>query len=276
MNPYARHASNPAAMVGSLFRNWQLILQMTKRDVITRYRGSLIGLAWSFFNPLLMLMVYTFVFSTIFNARWGVEQENSRAGFAAILFVGVIVHGFLAECIIKAPGLILNNVSYVKRVVFPLEILPWIAVGSALFHAAVSFVVLLMAQLLLGHGIHATALYLPLVILPLLMVAVGFGWIIASLSVYVRDIGMITGVFATALMFLSPVFYPLSSLPKEFHWLAMINPLTFMIEESRKVLIFSMSPDWAGLGLYTLAALLFAWLGFWCFQRARNGFADVI
>ena len=132
MNPYARHPANLSAMVASFVRNRRLIAQMTRRDVISRYRGSLIGLAWSFFNPLLMLAVYTFVFSTVFQARWGVDQEASKAGVASILFVGVILHGLLAECIIKAPNLVLSNVSYVKRVVFPLEVLPWIAVGSAL------------------------------------------------------------------------------------------------------------------------------------------------
>lgn len=276
MNPYARHPASPTAMVASLVRNWQLVVQMTKRDVISRYRGSLIGLAWSFFNPLLMLAIYTFVFSTVFKARWGVDQENTRAGFAAILFVGVIVHGLLAECIVKAPSLILSNVSYVKRVVFPLEVLPWIAVGSALFHAAISLAVLLVAQLVLGHAIPWTAILMPLVLLPLVLVAMGFGWLLASSSVYVRDIGMVTGLFATALMFMAPVFYPLSSLPQKYQWLIMINPLTFVIEQGRKVMILGVAPDWAGLGLYALIAMSFAWFGFWWFQRARNGFADVV
>lgn len=276
MNPYATHATGLGAMFGSLMRNRQLVMQMTKRDVISRYRGSLIGLAWSFFNPLLMLAIYTFVFSTVFKARWGVGQESSRAGFAAILFVGVIAHGLLAECINSAPGLILNNVNYVKRVVFPLEILPWISAGSALFHAVISFTVLLLAQLALGHGIPWTAVLLPLVMLPLVFVAMGFGWLLASSSVYVRDIGMITGLFATALMFLAPVFYPLSSLPERIRWMMLANPLTFVIEQARAVLILGVPPDWAGLGIYALLALAFAWLGFWCFQRARNGFADVV
>ena len=204
------------------------------------------------------------------------EHEGSKAGVAAILFVGVIIHGLLAECITKAPGLVLGNVSYVKRVVFPLEVLPWIAVGSAVFHAVVSFTVLLLAQLLLGHEVHATALLLPVIVLPLVLVAMGFGWLIASTSVYVRDIGMITGLFATALMFMAPVFYPLSAMPEQYRWLMLLNPLTFIIEQGRKVLIFGQLPDWAGLGVYSLLAMIFAWLGFWWFQRARGGFADVV
>lgn len=276
MNPHSKHPAGLGSMFASLRGNWSLITQMTKRDVISRYRGSLIGLAWSFFNPLLMLAIYTFVFSTIFKARWGVGHEETRAGFAAILFVGVIIHGLLAECIIKAPGLILSNVVYVKRVVFPLEVLPWVAIGSALFHALVSFVVLIVAQLALGHTIPWTAVFFPIVVLPLVFVAMGFGWLLAATSVFVRDIGMVTGLFTTALMFLAPVFYPLSALPKEFRWYILFNPLTFIIEQGRAVLIAGQAPDWIGLGVYSVLAVVFAWVGYWWFQRSRNGFADVV
>jgi len=276
MNPHSAHATGLAPMFRSFFGNRQLVAQMTKREVVSRYRGSLIGLAWSFFNPLLMLAIYTFVFSTVFKARWGVAEENSRAGFAVILFVGIIIHGVLAECILKAPALVVNNVSYVKRVVFPLEVLPWVVVGSALFHAMVSLVVLLAAQLVLGHGIPWTVVLFPLVMLPLMFAALGFTWLIASTSVYVRDLAMVTGLFTTALMFLAPVFYPLSALPAEFRGLVMLNPLTFIIEEGRKVLIAGDLPNWPGLMVYSVMAVGFAWLGFWWFQRTRNGFADVV
>jgi lipopolysaccharide transport system permease protein len=276
MNPHSAHATGLAPMLWSFFGNRQLVAQMTKREVVSRYRGSLIGLAWSFFNPLLLLAIYTFVFSTVFKARWGVAEENSRAGFAVILFVGIIIHGVLAECILKAPALVANNVSYVKRVMFPLEILPWVVVGSALFHAFVSVVVLLAAQLVLGHDIPWTTVLFPLILIPLVFTALGFTWLIASTSVYVRDLGMVTGLFSTALMFLAPVFYPLSALPVQFRGLVMLNPLTFIIEESRKVLIAGDLPNWPGLALYSVIAVSFAWLGYWWFQRTRNGFADVI
>lgn len=276
VNPHARRPSGLVAMFASLLGNYQLIVQLTKRDVISRYRGSLIGLMWSFFNPLLMLAIYTFVFSTIFKARWGVDVEESRGGFATILFVGVIIHGLLAECITKAPSLVLGNVSYVKRVIFPLEVLPWVAVGSALFHALISLMVLLVAQFTLGHLIPWTAVLFPVVLLPLIFVAMGFGWLLASTSVFVRDINMVTGVFVTALMFLAPVFYPLSALPLEFRWVILLNPLTFIIEQGRAVLIVGSLPDWPGLAVYAVLAVAFAWLGFWWFQRTRNGFADVV
>lgn len=276
LNPHSRHPASLPAMFASLQRNRQLILQMTKRDVISRYRGSLIGLGWSFFNPLLMLAIYTFVFSTIFKARWDVGDDSLRGGFAVILFVGVILHGLLAECINKAPGLVVGNVNYVKRVVFPLEVLSWVTIGSALFHAFISFVVLMLAQLVLGHGIPWTAIFFPIIVLPLVFVAMGFTWLLAATSVYVRDIGMVTGLFATALMFLAPVFYPLSALPVEYRWIVMLNPLTFVIEQGRSVVIAGSQPNWNGLLLYSIVAVFFAWLGFYWFQKTRNGFADVI
>lgn len=263
-------------MFAGFLRHRQLIVQMARRDVISRYRGSLIGLAWSFFNPVLMLAIYTFVFSTVFKARWGVAEEESRASFAVTLFVGVIIHGFLSECISKAPTLVLNNASYVKRVVFPLESLAWVAVGSALFHAFISLIVLVIAQLMLGHSLPLTAALFPLVLVPLVFVALGIGWLLAATAVYLRDIGMITGFINTALMFLSPVFYPLSALPEQFQPLVMLNPLTFVIEQGRKVLIVGDFPDWGGLAWYLGAAIVFAWLGYWWFQRSRNGFADVV
>lgn len=276
MNPHANHPSGVVAMLTSFVRNRRLISQMVKREVVSRYRGSLIGLAWSFFNPLLMLAIYTFVFSTIFKAKWGIGAEETKAGFAAILFVGVIIHGLLAECILKAPNLVLGNASYVKKVVFPLEILPWVVVGSALFHSLISFLVLLLAQIVLGHHVPWTIVFFPIVIFPLILVAMGLGWLLAATTVYVRDINMVTGLFTTALMFLAPVFYPLSSLPKEYRWLILMNPLTFIIEQGRNVVITGQAPDWQGLLTYTLFASAFAWVGFWWFQKTRRGFADVI
>lgn len=263
-------------MFASLWRNRHLILQMTKREVIGRYRGSIMGLAWSFFNPLFMLGVYTFVFSVVFKARWGVEDKGGRLGFAMALFVGMIVHGLFAECVNRAPGLILSNVNYVKRVVFPLEILPWVAMGSAVFHAAVSLCVLMAASFLLTLSLPWTLILFPLVALPLVFATMGLAWFLAACGVYLRDIAQVTGFITTVLLFLSPVFYPASALPEDFRVLLFINPLTFIIEEARKVLLWGNPPDWQGLALYTTASLTIAWAGFWWFQRTRHGFADVL
>jgi lipopolysaccharide transport system permease protein len=276
MNPHQPARAGLGEMFHSLWRNRQLIVQMTRREVLGRYRGSLMGLAWSFFNPLLMLTVYTFVFSVVFKARWGTAGPTSRIQFALALFVGVIVHGLLAEGINKAPGLILGNASYVKKVVFPLEILPSIVVGSALFHAAISLAILLLAQLVFGNGIPLTALYLPLVLLPLVPVTMGFAWLLAATGVFIRDVAQITGIFTTVLMFMAPVFYQVTALPEPYRKWLYLNPLTFIIEQSRAVLFAGEMPNWIGLTLYSGIALLAAGIGFWWFQKTRKGFADVV
>lgn len=263
-------------MVASLWRNRQLLGQLTRREVLGRYRGSLMGLAWSFFNPLLMLAVYTFVFSVVFNARWGTGEPTSRVQFALVLFVGVIVHGVMSEGITKAPGLILGNASYVKRVIFPLEILPWVVVGSAIFHALISLAILLLAQLLFDGGIPATALWLPLVLLPIIPMTMGLTWLLAATGVFIRDIAQLTGIITTVLMFMAPVFYPIAALPEQYRKWLYLNPITYIIEQARAVLFAGVAPDWAGLGLYSVVALLVAAAGFWWFQMTRKGFADVV
>ena len=276
MNPHQAHKATFVEMIASLWRNRQLIVQMSKRDVIGRYRGSIMGMAWSFLNPLMMLAVYTFVFSVVFKTRWGVAGDVSKSGFAIVLFVGMILHGLFAECANRAPGLVLSNVNYVKKVVFPLEILPWVAMGSALFHAAISLLVLLLVQVTLNHVLPWTAIFFPLVLVPLLLATMGVSWFLAAIGVYLRDVTQTIGIFTTVLLFLSPIFYPVSALPEQYRIWLKLNPLTFIIEEGRKTLLFGQMPDWTGWGVYTIAGLTIAWLGFWWFQKTRKGFADVL
>lgn len=276
MNPHKPHQTNPAEIYSSFIRNRKLIFQMAKRDVLGRYRGSIMGLAWSFFNPLLMLSVYTFFFSFIFKSRWGVAQDSGHADFAIILFVGLIIHGLFSECINRAPMLINSNVSYVKRVVFPLEIFPWIAMGSAIFHALISIVVLLLLQLILDGNLHWTVILFPLVVAPFILLTLGFAWFLAATGVFVRDIGQTTSMVTSVLLFVSPVFFPTSALPPRVQPLVMLNPLTLIIEESRKVLLFGETPNWPHLGLYLSVSMVIAWAGFWWFQKMRRGFADVL
>lgn len=262
-------------MLASLWRNRTLIASLVKREVIGRYRGSVLGLFWSFFNPLLMLVVYTFVFSVVFKARWNAGSD-SKLEFALVLFAGLLVFNLFSECVNRAPLLILSNVNYVKKVVFPLEILPWVALGSALFHSAISFSVWLAFYLIFFGAPQPTMLLLPLVLLPLLLLTIGLSWILASLGVYLRDVSQLIGLVTTTLMFLSPIFYPLSSLPKEYQPLLQLNPLTPIIEQVRDVLIWGQVPDAAGLCVFILATALIAWLGFAWFQKTRKGFADVL
>ena len=270
-------ASNPVALAGSLWRNRYLIWQMSRREVLGRYRGSILGLTWSFFYPVLMLAVYTFVFSVVFRMRWGgLGAAEGKAQFAIILFVGMIVHALLAEVLNRAPTLILSNPSYVKKVVFPLEILPVVAMGSALFHALVSLLVLVMAMLLTGAGISSTALLLPLILLPLVILVLGGAWFLSSLGVYLRDVGQTIGVITTVMLFLAPVFYPIDALPEQYRPWLYLNPLTFVIEQARAVLVWRHAPNYPGLVLYWLVAVAVAWGGYLWFQKTRRGFADVL
>lgn len=199
-------------MVATLWRNRELIHASAKREVVGRYRGSILGLFWSFFNPLLMLVVYTFVFSEIFKARWG-GGGDSKTEFALVLFAGLIVFNLFAECANRAPGLILSNPNYVKKIVFPLEILPFVGLLAALYHALISLIVWLVAYVVLYGVPHITVLYLPLVIGPFCLFIMGFTWLLASLGVYLRDVSQFIGVLTSVLMFISPIFYPATVLP---------------------------------------------------------------
>jgi lipopolysaccharide transport system permease protein len=277
MNPHAAQPTSLPALARSLWRNRQLIAQMTKREVVGRYKGSAMGLAWSFFNPVFMLVVYTFVFSEIFKSRWGgIGGDDSKTQFALVLFVGMIVLGLFSEVLNRAPGLILSNVNYVKKVVFPIEILPVIALGAALFHSLISLGVLLAAFALFNGYLHWTALLTPLVLLPLIILTTGLAWMLASLGVFLRDVGQFIGIITTVLTFLSPVFYPVTAVPERFRPFIMSNPLTFIIEQAREVLIWGHLPNWLGLGAYTLAGAAIAWVGHAWFQKTRKGFADVL
>jgi lipopolysaccharide transport system permease protein len=275
MNP---HATAPASLLGaarSLWANRQLIVRMGQREIIGRYKGSAMGLAWSFLTPLFMLAIYTFVFSVVFQARWGTSEE-SKTQFAVVLFAGLIVHTLFADVINRAPQLVLGNVNYVKKVVFPLEILPVVQLVSATFHALVSVAVLIVAQLVFKGSLPLTALLLPLVLLPFLLLTLGLAWCLASLGVFVRDVGQTISLVTSVMLFMSPVFFPLQSLPPALQPWMHLNPLTFVIEQVRDVVVWGHLPDWRGLAIYSMAAVSIAWLGFAWFQKTRKGFADVL
>lgn len=277
INPHARQPISLLSLTKSLWRNRQLIVQMSKREIIGRYKGSVLGLAWSFFNPVFMLVVYTFVFSEIFKMRWsGVGADESKTQFAMLLFVGLIVQGLFAEILNRAPSLILLNANYVKKVVFPLEILPVITMGVTLFHSLVSLGVLLSAFLVFNGYLQWTAVFIPIVLLPIVILTMGLAWMLASLGVFLRDVGQTIILITTVLMFLAPVFYPITAVPERFRPYIMANPLTFIIEQAREVLIWGNLPNWVGLGCYTLVAVIIAWAGYAWFQKTRKGFADVL
>jgi lipopolysaccharide transport system permease protein len=254
MNPHAAHPTTLAAMLRSLWGNRVLISQMSRREVLGRYKGSVMGLLWSFLNPLFMLVVYTFFFSVVFKSRWGTAPagtEESKTLFAVLLFVGMIVHGLFAE--------VLNR-----------------AMGAALFHSLVSVGVLLLVFFATNGYLHWTLVFFPLILIPLVIFTVGLAWVLASLGVFVRDVGQSIGLGMTVMLFLSPVFYPVSALPESMRPWMLANPLTFIIEQARAVLIWGQQPNWSGLLIYTVVATFVAWLGYVWFQKTRKGFADVL
>jgi lipopolysaccharide transport system permease protein len=243
---------------------------------VGRYKGSFIGMGWSFIQPLVMLCVYTFVFSVIFKARWGVGADEGKAAFALTLFMGLITFNVFAEVANSAPSLVLSNINYVKKVVFPLEILPLVRLLSALINAVFSLGVLFAGLLVINHFIHWTALLLPLIWLPMISFTLGCGYLLASLGVFVRDIGTAIGVLTTMLFFLTPVFYPINAVPEGLRIVFRINPLAIFVEDARRVVLWGQLPDWPwfffGLVL-SVAVLIF---GFLWFMKSKKAFADVI
>ena len=262
-------------MLNSLWSHRQLVRSLVVREVVGRYRGSVLGILWSFFNPVFMLAVFTFVFSVVFKARWGVGT-GSKAEFALVLFAGLMIYNLFAECITRAPLLILGNVTYVKKVVFPLEILPWVSYFSALFHTLVSLIVWLLFSLVVFGIPPITALFFPILLIPLTFLSMGVSWLLASLGVYLRDVSHVVSILTMSLMFLTPIFYPISAIPESYRAILYINPLTFIIAQARNLLIFGTALDYGAFIVLSIISLLLAWLGFVWFQKTRKGFADVL
>lgn len=269
------HLRRLRAPFDALIKQRSLVWELTKRDVLGRYRGANFGLLWSLISPFLMLLIYTFAFGKVLGGRWP-EVESGGASFAIVLFVALIVHGFFAECLVRAPMLVAGQPTLVKRVVFPLEVLPWPMVLSAAFHALANFAVFLVLQWLLDGRVHFTALWFPFVLMPLALLALALGWVLSAFGVYFRDIGQVMPLVSTAMLFLSSALVPPSAIPAGYRWLFDINPLTFVINQSRDVLVRGGSPDVAGLALYALVAFGLAVLGRALFGRLRGGFADVL
>ena len=256
--------------------NLFLIGELTKRDIAARYRGSFLGIAWAFFNPLLMLSVYAFVFSFVFKARWAEHAEQGKLDFALLLFIGLLIHGFLSDCMTRAPLLIVQNANYVKKVVFPLDIIPVSTVASAAVQLLIGSAIMLLAVAFAHGGLPATALLYPVIVAPLLLLALGVTWFFASLGVFLRDLAQAMTLFSTVLLFLSPVFYPVTALPTQFQALFHLNPLTFAIEQSRAAIFWGQLPDPVGWLLYATGGLVVCAAGRYWFFRTQHAFADVL
>jgi len=255
-----------------------LVLPLVRREISARYRGSLLGLAWSLLIPLMMLGIYTFVFGVVFKSRWSGSstQPSSISDYAIILFSGLIVFQLFAEVLNRAPTLVLANGNYVKKVVFPLQVLVPVALGSALFNLFVSVVVLFAFMLIVRYPLPLTILWLPVILLPYCLLILGISWFLASLGVYLRDIGQVLGTVITALMFMSPVFFPVSNLPSWAQHIVMLNPVAVPVSLARDALVFGQRPHFLALAPYTLVSMVVCVLGYLFFQKTRKGFADVL
>ena len=270
-----RPALSPLEPLRSVWRHRDLVWQLTERDARSRYRGSAGGLFWVVFHPLLMLGVYTLFFTELFPTRWS-SGGATRSDFALILFIGLLLHGLLAEVLSRAPTLIVGNPNLVKKVVFPLDLLPVVSLGSTLFHFAIGIAIWLLFHVLQRGAPPPTALWLPVIVLPLAVLSLGLSWMLASLGVYLRDVVHVVPVLSTILLFASPIFYPIESLKEPLRTLVAMSPLTIPVEQARAVMIDGRDPDFAALGAYACVALAIAYGGFAWFQGTRKGFADVV
>lgn len=270
-------ASNPIQIVQNIIKNRYLISQMVRRDIGQRYRGSYLGLLWSIINPLLMLIIYTFVFSVVFKARWQITGENAGVGeYAITLFAGLIPFNLFSEVMNRAPMIVINYPNYVKKVVFPLEVLVIVIVGTATITSFISLGILVVVNFILTRTISPTLIFLPLIYLPLQLLALGFGWFLASLGVYIRDIGQGIAVVMQLLLFATPVLYPATSIPTQYSILIKINPLAMIVGDFRNLLLWGQLfpiKEWAFwlLFSFTLSIAGYVW-----FMGTKKGFADVL
>lgn len=275
MNPHTKPPTSPLAATKLIWQYRNLLFQLTWRAIRQRYHASVLGVLWSLLSPLLMLTIYTLVFSKVFKTHWG-SANDSTGMFAVILFVGTSLHGLLADVANRAPCLIAEHASYVKKVVFPVELLPVVTLLSALFQCVLNLSIVLLTVAWTNGRLSWHVLQLPLVLAPFILLLLGFAWFISALGVFMRDLLPVTALVTTGLMFLSPVFYPTNAVPEQLRFWMQFNPLTFVIEQARGSMIWAQPLNVQGLLIYTLSAFLVAWLGFFWFQKTRKGFADVL
>jgi lipopolysaccharide transport system permease protein len=255
-------------------RHGSLVRQLIRREITLKFKGSIFGALWVIATPLLTLLMYTLVFSTFMKARW--PGADDAVGFALVLFPGLIMYTFFAECIIRAPSLIYSNPNFVKKVVFPLDLLIWVPLGAALFNLSISLLVWGAVTFVLSGTLQWTVLWLPLLLAPFVILIAGLSAILAGLGVYLRDVAQAIPIITQALMFLSPVLYPLENVPDKFLWLVSLNPLTFVVQQAREIMLFGTTPNWSGLIIYWIVSVLILVGGQAFFRALRPGFADVV
>jgi lipopolysaccharide transport system permease protein len=258
----------------SFLRHHSLVFELIKREFSRKYRGSIVGITWSVAQPLVLLMVYTVAFGLILKARWGFS--GSTREYALILFIGLIVLNAFSEVLNRSPTLITENQNFVKKVVFPLELLPVVMVVTALLHALIGIAIWFAGYFLIVGVPQSTALMFPLIVVCFVPVLLGVGWLLSSVGVAFKDSSQLAGILSHALLFLTPIFYSLEAAPPHLQKILMFNPLTFVIEQLRLVLIFGQLPSLNGLVIYFGFACVFAVISLKIFQRLRVSFADML
>lgn len=263
---------NPFLAVSKLLRHRYLLGQLIKRDVLLRYRGAMFGVAWMFLSPLVMLGIFAFVFGSIFETRW--PQQREGIPLWLILYIGLIVFNIFSETVSRSPSAVRSYPSFVKKIIFPVEILPVVPLGAALIHAAFNFFI--MAAVLAWTGnMHPQILLVPVLLAPLLLLALGLAWFLAAWGVYIKDMTQIVPVFVQMLLFLSPVFYPVSAVPEFLQGVYQYNPLAAIIDACRAA-SFGLAISWTAWAIAFALGLAAAILGYAFFQHAREEFADVL
>lgn len=265
-----------SAVLLAPLRHPTLFRQFLRREILGRYRGSMLGIAWAFITPLLMLGVYTLVFVGVFKLRWSGAEQAGGLAFALRLFAGLMVFNLFAEIMGRAANFFVEQPNLVKKVSFPLPLLPFIALGSAVFHFGLSLIILFLGTLLIDFQWSATILLIPLVMLPLIPLLLGFSLLLSSLGVYIRDTSPVVTLSVSLFLFLSPIFYSLESLKPTWRFWMNLNPLTPVIENLRGVLFTQTIPDWGAWSMWMLIGCAFAVFGAKVYLALRRGFADVL
>lgn len=280
--PAAGQMLSPWRMTTGMVRHWDLIWKFAARDIVEMYKGSYLGLVWVIAQPLLILGVYTFVFSAVLEAKdWmgggdEVGTSGRHAGFALMFFTGHLLYQFFSNVVQKSPTLLIGRRNLVQRVVFPVEILPVASALSALVYALIAIALLLIAAAAFAGIVNWTVLLLPAVLAPLVMLSLGLSWILASLGVFIRDTRVFTEVVVSLLYFMTPIFYTIDAVPDDYKWVLRLNPMSTIVTSGRDVLLLGQAPDWQALGIVTVASVLVMQIGYFWFMRTKRVFADVI
>jgi homopolymeric O-antigen transport system permease protein len=252
----------------------ELIISLARRELVARYKGSVLGILWALLTPVVMITIFTFIFAEIFGARFGVS--SSPWDYALYLFCGLLPWTMFQETVQQSATVIVSHANLVKRVVFPLETLPLALTLTSLINQLFGTLALLIAIVVIRHELHASLLWLPVLLIPQLILTMGAAWLTASLGVFLRDTAQGIALLMMAWMFLTPIIYPESAVPERYRPFINANPFTSLVRSYRRILLEGTAPDWPSLAYFSAWSLVLFCFGYWWFARSRRNFADVI